>query len=523
MAKKLITIKQYASELVYDVRSKAFLTGRSRSTGDNAEKVAYMQVSEDEEENNQILRSIGNALGDLHSKLGEYLNLDISSDDNALIDGQEDIVLAFDMPTNFNCTAVKALTSGIHQYLVNSALAEWFTITNKEDAKEYISMSAANIVQIRKALGRRSRPVRTSNRPTYRSLFKKANYLYDLTYDTIDYDFANEYFKTKAPALNGGCSCIRKDGLIGRNYDWLDNYDAVFALHTPATQGFHAVLGVAGSLMTVQEVDSHEMTDDYKLLPFYLQDGGNDKGLFAEINVVPTTGETRTVPTISKRESVCSLMLVRYILDRFESVDDAVEYITRYVEVYQPTSLSAQGFEPHFLLADASKTVVLEFIGNTIKTVESDISTNFHLWGVTPLADGSVYTNDDVPEGHLPSSLGIEDYGSGLERWNILNAAEITDRETMRDAMRSVRFSKAYTDTERIWHSEFVGAGISVDTLPTDEDFISRIEHYRSLFAVRSKDNPQVWISTHTSIYNLENRCLYVSVQEQDTEYKFNL
>ena len=61
MAKKTITITEYMSELLYDIQNKTYLTGRSRQTGANHEEVANMQANDDDENANQIIRSIGNA------------------------------------------------------------------------------------------------------------------------------------------------------------------------------------------------------------------------------------------------------------------------------------------------------------------------------------------------------------------------------------------------------------------------------------------------------------------------------
>lgn len=162
MAKKTITITLYASELVYDVQNKTFLTGRSRATGANHEEVAHMQANDDEENNNQILRSLGNALGALKTKLSEFISATGTSANDALIDGQTNISISLSMPSNYNNATVEAITAAAHQYLVNTAIADWFTITNKADASDYVSIAGANLEQIREALNKRVCPTRTA-------------------------------------------------------------------------------------------------------------------------------------------------------------------------------------------------------------------------------------------------------------------------------------------------------------------------------------------------------------------------
>ena len=54
------------------------------------------------------------------------------------------------------------ISTALHQYLVNSAIGDWFTITNKNDASDYITLAAANLEQLREAVNKRMRPTRTN-------------------------------------------------------------------------------------------------------------------------------------------------------------------------------------------------------------------------------------------------------------------------------------------------------------------------------------------------------------------------
>jgi hypothetical protein len=65
------------------------------------------------------------------------------------------------MPSNFNQATNDTISTALHQYMVNLAIADWFTITNKADAADYVSMAAANLQQIREAINKRVRPTRT--------------------------------------------------------------------------------------------------------------------------------------------------------------------------------------------------------------------------------------------------------------------------------------------------------------------------------------------------------------------------
>ena len=162
MAKKVIAITLYMSELIYDVQNKTYLTGRSRQTGTNHEEVANMQANDDDENANQIMRSIGNAFANLKTKLSEYINENGTSTNDKQISSTGNLTLSLNMPPNYNNASNDTISTALHQYLVNCAIGDWFTITNKNDASDYITLAAANLEQLREAVNKRMRPTRTN-------------------------------------------------------------------------------------------------------------------------------------------------------------------------------------------------------------------------------------------------------------------------------------------------------------------------------------------------------------------------
>lgn len=162
MAKKVIAITLYMSELIYDVQNKTYLTGRSRQTGTNHEEVANMQANDDDENANQIMRSIGNAFANLKTKLSEYINEIGTSTNDKQLSSTGNLTLSLNMPPNYNNASNDTISTALHQYLVNSAIGDWFTITNKNDASDYITLAAANLEQLREAVNKRIRPTRTN-------------------------------------------------------------------------------------------------------------------------------------------------------------------------------------------------------------------------------------------------------------------------------------------------------------------------------------------------------------------------
>lgn len=165
--KKTLTVTQEVKELMYDIMNKSYQTGQAREAGGMGyEASSNMQASEDNENSYQLRRSLANSFSSLKSLLGEYLDEKKSTSNDIIpeeIDNDGQLVLTFKLPSNYNNASSDSLGNGIHAYLVDMALYEWFTITNKADAQDYLTHSTASLEIVKRALYKRSRP----NRPTY--------------------------------------------------------------------------------------------------------------------------------------------------------------------------------------------------------------------------------------------------------------------------------------------------------------------------------------------------------------------
>lgn len=363
--------------------------------------------------------------------------------------------------------------------------------------------------------------VRVTQRDTMPS-GRVSDYLRTMRYCSLDYDYAREYFRSRASIQVGACTSFRIGRWYCRNLDWHYSYQCDFIVRT---QGQIGVIGVAGGLsaMTKSVADSGAYTEAYRILPFYLQDGRNEYGVFANMNVVYADYgfTTKSIPMVHEDDEICSIMLVRYVLDHFHSATEAVEALRDYISVYPPKALVEQGYEIHWMIGDATKTYVVEIINNQVVFFEANKMTNFYLHGVT-LHDGKVYTNVDE---HKPSECGITDFGSGMERFNLIPDT-IADKTAARNALNNLLFTKAYTELENVWYSEFVGrfsiGTVTADTAPDSEVLQSVLEIARNDYRNRDRNNPKTWITTHSCIYDLDNGSMYVVSQEDtENEYEF--
>ena len=97
----------------------------------DAEAASNIQASDDDEDKNQALRSIQNAYSQLLVELSESIQTgNGTTASNELIDDSTNIVISLSLPSNYPLALKDALTSSIHDYIINKALMDWFIITN---------------------------------------------------------------------------------------------------------------------------------------------------------------------------------------------------------------------------------------------------------------------------------------------------------------------------------------------------------------------------------------------------------
>lgn len=160
MAKIELVIVLIKSELIYEVQNKTYLIGRRCETGENYEQVANMQMNNDEENLNQILRSLGDAYRELKTKLSNYLAGAESKSTNIQDVEVGNYELLLNMPGNFNQAVADSVSAACHKYLVNAAICDWFMITNPGEAKNYADLASIAIQNIRESINKRTVPTR---------------------------------------------------------------------------------------------------------------------------------------------------------------------------------------------------------------------------------------------------------------------------------------------------------------------------------------------------------------------------
>lgn len=158
--KKAVKVTIKISWLLYDIMNETFLRGRTMLDKDNHKEVASMFASEDEVNQEKILRSIKRAHAEVKTALEEYLAEDCDATDNSHYDGRHNLELNLAMPSNYNEATATGICEAAHAYIANSAIADWYTVTNKDDAEPYFAFANKQMEQLRQAASKRKRPQR---------------------------------------------------------------------------------------------------------------------------------------------------------------------------------------------------------------------------------------------------------------------------------------------------------------------------------------------------------------------------
>ena len=341
---------------------------------------------------------------------------------------------------------------------------------------------------------------------------KVAPFLYKSDCKEIDYEAAEIFVRENYPDTDSACASIKAGALFGHNYDARYDNTAEFVVRTPARKGAHGSLGVAAipGVLTADMVDAEtesELTEKaYDVLPLFMVDGVNDKGVSASLHHLPE----EDVSDMSDDSGMCALFAVRYIMDHANSAAHAIELIQNMTFWYPKNDKIKAGF--YLLIADKTSIYFADLNGNSelVENGNLPILTNFRTIGW----DGTKAT--------------LETHANGVERYNILcDAYEgIETREDMMDALKSVRYTGAYDNSkEDFWYSDYNGdwaelgfGELTIDSQPNE--YAAAVTFCRNEFLRRIRDGATMH-TVHTAVYNLDDLTLDVMVQEENTVYKF--
>lgn len=310
-----------------------------------------------------------------------------------------------------------------------------------------------------------------------------------------------------------GCSsviCKNSEGIpvIGRNYDLdIRSNGATIVIHTAPENGYKSV-GISDCAQTGLSVNDLKTGSEKKELllyaPYYTMDGINEKGFACSIMIL---NEGTSVQDTGKNWMPATL-LVRYLLDHADSVNNAIELLKqvdlRNDYFVDPIIVEACGLSYHWALTDVyGDKAVIEYVDGKIVVNKYPLKIEYN--------EENDSMNIDYPKeekGYLIStnfyvSEGFNNtaHDSGKWRYEVLEK-QLAENPTptknqLRDLMKSAKY------------------------FMNDKDYIFKLKEQGLDPADPDKWD---WITVWTDILNTSEKTLTLWVREDyEVENTFNL
>ncbi|XQP55336.1 MAG: carcinine hydrolase/isopenicillin-N N-acyltransferase family protein [Mycoplasmoidaceae bacterium] len=367
------------------------------------------------------------------------------------------------------------------------------------------------------------------------------DYLIEMpTYKSVDYDYAQQWFRENPIRDVGGCSAVAKDVgtdtehrvLVGRNMDYSFSKKCAYIIRTDEP-GLHKTLGFAYATNKASPdfayVKEHGISEEWrKIAPFFCTDIINDKGLYCEIDMRnieydASTGENKfwcegTNPGLGHPD-VHMVALTRFVVGHCDNVTDAVTYVKNNINVFN----KVDEWNFSFLLADATGHYgVLEFDHNTVH------------WN-----DGADGVNCQTNYFISPEMETRSENKFGIGRWNYLREKipYVTDTKSMFNLINQLSYSNVYKGwccpfDMRSEASDFMPEDIPYEwLLPSDQnpDHLKRVYEVIDAKLKELEELPETerrklswyWQSTFTNVVDIFNRTIHIRMFE-DPNYVFD-
>ncbi len=403
-------------------------------------------------------------------------------------------------------------------------------------------------------------------------------YLHEMTFD--DYEYDSKFITTK-DAEAFGCSSVRNGNFYGRNFDYVFNDTPEFVVRVKANKAKkrHESIGIAIHFgLRENKLLQNEYDEQLKLIPNITLDGINDAGVICSHNVVsmePDKIDPETKqPTINPQTNpddegafqLHQLFVPRYILDNADNVDHAVRLLKGEGGA-QPINIKGDlngAHHLHIMIAGKGedgnpKTVIVEFFAKNTGVnhfevvVEEKKEDSDQTYGLP------IMTNFYVNNGEKDDTYFTNNEKNGDERYEILKAGYNTSDSFagMEALMKQVMYSRAYryshnrvpmnidwTDEEpepdirykgdlsSEWYSEFVNYKELYEEDPATHEplfdwnsYLTELALFKQdywnarILDIRNPSEAKFWQTTHNSTYDIEERHLRVTVQEQYETY----
>lgn len=352
----------------------------------------------------------------------------------------------------------------------------------------------------------------------YSDVTKLAKYLYEITY--VDYDY--EEYASLSPVsrarMDFGCTSVRNGRFYGRNFDFLYNETPEYVIHVQAKDGRFASVGVAYPFTARFYEDMGR--EEYTALPWSTIDGINENGVGINVNICPVRDLTLhissggTHPENTKYPSLNISAVVRYVLDNAKSAKHAIKLLQErniVNDVADHEDFSRNGYGLHFMINDYKDCFIVEWRDDKIYYTKDDrIMTNFF----------------NTLDEYTPHASGIERYDIMQEYYDMGRSMD-----GMTELMKKAMYSYAYDSRTNPPRFSDLGLGynhkfrldITNEVVASNAKVRQYLIDYVTNARVR-RNEPNIWHTVSTSIYDLQNLILRLYVQEDYSRcYEFSI
>ena len=312
----------------------------------------------------------------------------------------------------------------------------------------------------------------------YTADYKLDEFIDEITAKNIEYGEDMRYLLKDliAPASNivpdrallnvaPGCSSVvaqDKDSgawLLGRNYDFdIGSNGTYVVVHTAPDNGYKSV-GVAD--MSIFGLSKNELDTNKELLlysPYVTMDGVNEKGFAVSLMLLD---QDRNVQNEPNKASMPSSLIVRYLLDNADSVDNAISLLNNfnlkpdyYIYDKYLQDVIGEHITLHWAMVDESgNRAVVEYVNGQMNVLKNPVQVDFNEQN----GDKAIsYPNEPKPyliATNFFLSQGVEPdvLASGFWRYSTLKEQlennPTPNKDELAKMMQSVKFLQNDKDT----------------------------------------------------------------------------
>ena len=256
------------------------------------------------------------------------------------------------------------------------------------------------------------------------------------------------YLPIHMKAPNFGCSAFCTQGtdghtLMGRNYDFKNDTSAMLVYCTPK-DGYASVAFAALDNINANTPDA-SMAKKLATLtaPFICLDGMNEKG----VSIAVLTLDSEPVHQNTGRPVIGTTLVIRLILDRAATTEEAVELLNQY------DMFATSGRDYHFYITDASgdgRVVEYDCESETREMVATPIRSITNFFGlyedkVLPNQKNGIYGHGKERYDKMEAIFDYEEVYTSDVAWEALKAASQEPSEE--EVTSNTQWSIVYDDT----------------------------------------------------------------------------